>query len=173
MESSSFASLVCDPDKRRSSMESLASQTKDFSRKQSSFRKLGGSRQCPTTALYNILIFDLSKSNFDHDILIYHTVRVLASQSHSMSITHYYYGMIHREASFVFPVFIVLHTTVFHVVHTRSGIIPPYVDRHSVSHFDYRSEKDWKCQQFLAVVLQTKNEVIGNPASIPLVWHMR
>ena len=46
---------------------------------------------------------------------------------------------------------------------------PPYVGRHSVSHFKFSIialglEEDWKCQQFLTVVLQTKNEVsIGNP----------
>jgi len=44
-------------------------------------------------------------------------------------------------------------------------MIPPYCDRHSVSHFELSiiaswSEKDWKCQQFLTVVLQTKIQLL-------------
>ena len=58
-------------------------------------------------------------------------------------------------------------------VHCTMYFLVPRIDTmttlHSVSHFKFSiialgSEKDWKCQQFLTVVLQTKNEVsIGNP----------
>jgi hypothetical protein len=51
-------------------------------------------------------------------------------------------------------------------------MIPPYADRHSASHFKYYQVWHWdqrKTRRSVAVLLQTKNEVIRNHHDLGIV----